>query len=48
MFVVAMLLVLVTIIWKRWRHLFAFLGSIVVLKVGHAASCWPMRSPRSA
>ena len=33
MFVVAMLLVLVSIVWKRWRHLFAFLGSVVVLRL---------------
>ena len=46
MFVVAMLLVLVTIIWKRWRHLFAFLGSIVVLRLTGLALHAAHRRPR--
>ena len=46
MFVVAMLLVLVTIIWKRWRHLFAFLGSVVVLRLTGLALHAAHRRPR--
>ena len=33
MFVVAMLLLLVTIAWKRWRQLFAFLVSVVAVRL---------------
>ena len=46
MFVVAMLLVLVTIVWKRWRHLFAFLGSVVVLRLIGLALHAAHRRPR--
>jgi hypothetical protein len=46
MFVVAMLLVLITIVWKRWRHLFAFLGSVVVLRLIGLALNAAHRRPR--
>ena len=46
MFVVAMLLVLVSIVWKRWRHLFAFLGSVVVLRLIGLALNAAHRRPR--
>ena len=46
MFVVAMLLVLVSIVWKRWRHLFAFLGSVVVLRLMGLALHAAHRRPR--
>ena len=46
MFVVAMLLVLVSIVWKRWRHLFAFLGSVVVLRLIGLALHAAHRRPR--
>ena len=46
MFAVAMLLVLVSIVWKRWRHLFAFLGSVVVLRLIGLALYAAHRRPR--
>ena len=45
MFIVAMLLVLVSIVWKRWRHLFA-LGSVVVLRLIGLALHAAHRRPR--
>ena len=46
MFVVAMLLLLAAIVWKRWRHLFAFLGSVIALRLIGLALHAAYRRPR--
>ena len=38
MFFVAIALLVVTVVFRRWRHLFTFLGSVVVLEVHRARS----------